>query len=75
MYLQKVISRKTLKKKSFLLASWRSVTKIAGSGSISQNSEAWTRGSGSISNCHGSATLVLGNKKADEGGMEKGEEF
>ncbi len=37
MYLQKVISRKNcVKKISFLLASWRSVTKIAGSGSISQ---------------------------------------
>ncbi len=37
MYLQKVISRKTVKKIiSFLLASWRSMTKIAGSGSICQ---------------------------------------
>ncbi len=43
MYLQKVISRKTFFKISFLLASWRSVTKIAESES------------GSISQRHGSA--------------------
>ena len=36
MCLQKVISRKFFYKLVFLLASWRSVTKIAGSGSISQ---------------------------------------
>ncbi len=45
MYLQKVISRKTLI--SFLLESWRSLTKKAGSGSESV--------SGSISQRHGSA--------------------
>ncbi len=47
--------QKNLKKKSFLLASWRSMTKecsFAGSGSISQK-----RGSGSVPKCHGSATL------------------
>ncbi len=33
MYLQKVISKKLVEKISFLLASWRSMTKIAGSGS------------------------------------------
>ncbi len=40
-----------------MLASWRSMTKIAGSGSISQ--KAWIRGSGSGSTpkCHGSTTL------------------
>ncbi len=49
--LQKVISRKTLFKKlpSFLLASWRSMTKIAGSRSGSEY------GSGSISQRHWSA--------------------
>ncbi len=36
MYLQKVISKKLFNKISFLLASWRLMTKIAGSGSISQ---------------------------------------
>jgi hypothetical protein len=50
MYLQKVISRKKfIKKISFLLASWRSMTKIAGSWSKSGS------GSGSISQRHGSA--------------------
>jgi hypothetical protein len=44
-YLQKVLSRKTCFKISFLLASCRSMTKIAGSGSES----------GSISKRHGSA--------------------
>ncbi len=43
-YHQKVISRKILLKISFLLASWRPMTKIAGSGSVS----------GSISQKHGS---------------------
>ena len=33
MYLQKIISRKIKKKNTFLLASWRSVTEIGGSGS------------------------------------------
>jgi hypothetical protein len=48
MYHQKVISRKTLKSFIiFLLASWRSMTIIAGSGSASE--------SGSISQRHGSA--------------------
>jgi hypothetical protein len=45
LYLQKVISRKNCL--GFLLASWRSTTKIAGSGS--------EFGSGSISQRHGSA--------------------
>ncbi len=37
MYLQKVISKKTLKKKNnFLLPSWKPLTKRAGSGSVSQ---------------------------------------
>ncbi len=44
MYLQKVISRKTFWKISFLLASWSSLTKVGGSGSAS----------GSISQRHGS---------------------
>ncbi len=35
-YRQKVISRKTFLEICFLLASWRSMTKITGSGSISQ---------------------------------------
>jgi hypothetical protein len=52
MYLQKVINRKTLKI-VFLLASWRSIKKIAGSGTISQR-----RGSGSVPKCHRSATLL-----------------
>jgi hypothetical protein len=47
MYLQKVISRRTLKKIILLLASWRSMTKISGSGSES--------GSRSVSHRHGSA--------------------
>ncbi len=42
---------------SFLLALWRSMTKIAGSGSISQRSGS---GSGSTPKCHGSATLPVG---------------
>ncbi len=46
MYLHNVISR------SFLLASWMSMTKIAESESISQR-----HGSGSVQ-CHGSATLL-----------------
>jgi hypothetical protein len=49
--LQKFISRKTFKRKSFfLLASWRLMTKIAGSVSRS--------GSRSTPKCHGSAILV-----------------
>ncbi len=36
MYLQKVKQKNLVKKNSFLLASWRSMTKIAGFGSISQ---------------------------------------
>jgi hypothetical protein len=52
MYLKKVISRKTcLKEISSLLASLRSMTKIAGSGSVS--------GSGSTPKCHGSGTLMM----------------
>jgi hypothetical protein len=43
MYLQKVIYRQTFKKIIFLLASWRSLMRIAGSES------------GSINNRHGSA--------------------
>jgi len=64
MYLQKVISRKNCVKNygSFLLASWRSMTKIAGSGSRIRirihMSEAWIRGSGSTPKCHGSGTLL-----------------
>jgi hypothetical protein len=49
MYLQKVISR-IFFKVIFLLAYWRSMTKIAGSGS--------EYGSGSTPKCHGSATLL-----------------
>ncbi len=45
MYLQKVRNEQKTKKKYFLLASWRSMLKIAGSGS----------GSGSINQRHGSA--------------------
>ncbi len=44
---------KLCKKISFLLASWRSMTKIAGS----HRSEAWIRGSGSTPKFRGSATL------------------
>ncbi len=54
MYLQKV----KIRKNSFLLASWRSMTKIAQSGAgswfISQ-----MPGSGSVPKCHGSATLEI----------------
>ena len=56
MYLQKVISRTIVLKISFLLASWRSMTKIAGSGSISQR-----RGSADpdpFQKCHRSGTLL-----------------
>ncbi len=42
----------------FLLASWRSMTKIAGSGSISQRHG--SAGSGSTPKCHGSGTLLRG---------------
>ncbi len=45
--LKNVLYRKTFKKISFLLASWRSVMKIEGSGS------------GSTPKCHGSGTLHL----------------
>jgi hypothetical protein len=62
MYLQKVITNKQKKivlKISFLLASWRSMTKIAGSWIRIHYSEAWIRGygSGSTPKCHGSGTL------------------
>ncbi len=47
----------------FLLASWRSMMKIEGSGSASGSisQETWIRGSGSGSTpkCHGSATLMV----------------
>ncbi len=48
-----------LKKISFLLTSWRSMTKIAGSGSGFISQETWIRGSGSGSTpiCHESVTL------------------
>ena len=50
-------------KNSFLLTSWRPLTKIPGSGSISQR-EIWIRGSGSgISWICWSASLRNGNKK------------
>ncbi len=52
-----LLSWKTSFKISFLLASWGSMTKIAGSGSES-GSKAWIRGSGSNPKCHGSGTLV-----------------
>ncbi len=52
-YLQKVISNKTfLTKNSFLLASWRAMVKIAGSGFES----------GSIPECQGSATTPKGHQ-------------
>ncbi len=59
----KLTSRKNcVKKLIFLLASWRSMTKIAGSRSRIRIhwSEAWIRGSGSGSTpkCHGSGTLA-----------------
>ncbi len=61
MYLKKVRTgnqqKKLCSKISFLLASWRSMTKIAGSGS-----GIWIRGSGSTLKCHVSATLVLANQ-------------
>ncbi len=41
------VPKKVIRKKSFLLASWRSMTKRIGSGS----------GSGSVLKCHGSGTL------------------
>ncbi len=53
--------KKLFKKIIFLFASWRSMTKIAGSGSRIRSrihlSEAWILGSGSTPKCHGSATL------------------
>jgi hypothetical protein len=45
-YLQKIISRKKYLKSSFFVG----MTKIGGSGSISQ--KAWIRGSGSTPKCH-----------------------
>ncbi len=67
MYFQKVSRRKKIKI-SFLLASWRSMTKIAVSGSRIRIhwSEAWIRGSGSGSTpkCHRSATLLLRFQKS-----------
>jgi hypothetical protein len=47
------------------------MTKIAGSGSISQTririhwSEAWIRGSGSTPKCYGSGTLPAGGRSSD----------
>ncbi len=52
-YLQKVISQINLKK-LFLLAFWRSLTKRAGSGSVSQRYG--SRGSGFVPKCHESGT-------------------
>ncbi len=52
MSFSEVISRKTFLKISFLFA-WRSMTKIAGSGSINHRN-----GSGSVPNFHVSATLL-----------------
>ncbi len=57
MYLQKVICRKNCLKNSFLLATWRSMTEIAGSGATLK--------------CHGPAALItiiyLGKEAVDEG--------
>jgi hypothetical protein len=49
MYLQKVIGKTNYKKLIFLFASWKSLTKIAGSGSVTK--------------CHVYGTLVYRNKK------------
>ncbi len=46
MYLQKVKKGKKLEKNNILLASWRSVTKIAGSGSVSQRCGSGTKCTG-----------------------------
>jgi hypothetical protein len=51
MYLQKVISRKTYKKR-FFVGVLKVIDEIAATGCISQG-----RGSGSVPKCHGSATL------------------
>ncbi len=56
MYLQKVISNNAI-----LLTSWRSLTKIAGSASVSGSirQRYWSAGSGSVPKYHGTATLPL----------------
>jgi hypothetical protein len=48
--------QKNLEKNGFLSASWRSMTKIAGSETISQKARIY--GSGSVPKCHGYATLA-----------------
>ncbi len=50
---------KTQKKLNFLLPSWRSLTKIAGSGvGVGSGSVSQRYGSESVPRCHGSATLA-----------------
>jgi hypothetical protein len=51
--------KKTLKKISFLLASWKVNDENS---KIRIQSEAWIRGSGSTPKCHGSGTLLCRNR-------------
>jgi hypothetical protein len=61
-YIYIIICRKTFKKKSFLLASWRSMMKIEGSGSINQRHGSADPDPDPQHKYHGSTTLISRNK-------------